>query len=36
MMLDTIAKAIVGCEALELCDGSYDEVTIYTFLTRKY
>ncbi|XP_056862964.1 uncharacterized protein LOC108851127 isoform X2 [Raphanus sativus] len=26
MMLDTIAKAIVGCEALELCDGSYDEI----------
>jgi len=32
MILDTIGKVIVGCEAVELWDGSYDEVTIDRFL----
>ena len=31
MMLDSVRKLIVGCEAEELWDGSYDEVTIYLF-----
>ena len=31
MMLDSVRKLIVGCEAEELWDGSYDEVTIYCF-----
>ncbi|XP_013704346.2 uncharacterized protein LOC106408062 [Brassica napus] len=26
MMLDTIASAIVGCEAVQIWDGSYDEI----------
>ena len=29
IMLDSVAKLLVGCEAEELWDGSYDEVTIY-------
>lgn len=29
MMLDTIASAIVGCEAVQIWDGSYDEASIF-------
>lgn len=31
MMLDTVAKTIIGCEAIDLWDGSYEEVTYLTY-----
>lgn len=29
MMLDTIGSTIVGCEAVQIWDGSYDEASIF-------
>lgn len=35
LLLDTEAQALVGCEAVSLWDGSYDEVLILQFLIEE-